>query len=86
MKIEIGDGLDIFGTIEVNHAGQGFLFEGPDTQSLRNIIESMGYSYPGDINTNPDAYLEWLTTKLINRLWARPYGTQSGPDRPGKRV
>ncbi|GCE29762.1 hypothetical protein KDA_52460 [Dictyobacter alpinus] len=67
MKLEIGYGLETYGTVE--STGNGFSYAGENPDALRNLIESMQelQSAPKD----PEDFLLFVKQRLISRTWAK---------------
>lgn len=68
MKLEIGYGLETYGTVESK--GNGFTYAGENPDTVRNLIESMQDLQ--DAPKDPEAFLLFVQQRLRSRTWARP--------------
>lgn len=75
MKLELGYGGEIYGTVEVDPTGTRLAYEGPEQQAMQNLVEDLARKFP-HADTNLDAFLAWLPTHLRGRTWARRVSNQ----------
>ena len=64
MKLEIGYGDEIYGTVELTQTG--FKYAGKKAQAVQNLLESMSRE-----NMTDQQLLASLPTRLNGRVWAR---------------